>query len=340
METQGCAELENASVAGYQVRPWRPGDEAAILDAFNRTFPTRRTLAEWNRIYADSPDGAEIMLCVAPNGEVAAHYAATVHRALCNGKEVRLGVMRDTFSVAGHRGVRGGRRGLVASTYDAFVRRWTGSGRIAFGFGVANPRHARIGRLQMRYRPFAQWWRGQCLLAGDGAARSMTTPLTVREVSRFDSGFDQLWEQTTTRYPFAVIHDSRFLTWRFAESASRRYWAFACSPFLASQLNGYLIFRPHGDLAWLVDFHLPPEFAAASAFWQTVTARLRARGIRRIEGWCASVAPDLPTLLRLGFQPLPLDGQTCPLFRCFDPQLDPEWAETHFHFTMADSDLV
>ncbi|MFZ5775996.1 MAG: hypothetical protein ACOY3Z_10990 [Thermodesulfobacteriota bacterium] len=336
-QPQGAAAETVAG--GYLIRPWRDGDEAHILAAFQRVFPSRRSLAEWRRIYGDSPDGAEIMLCLAPDGGVAAQYAATVHRACCAGDEVRLGLMRDTFSVPDHRQARQGRQGLVAATYEAFVRQWTGPGRIAFGYGFPNPRHERIGRLQMHYQPFSRWWRGQCLLtAGDASAQRRATPLTVRQLSGFDRGFDDLWARESGRFAFALIRDARFLEWRFG--GDDRYLCFAAYPFLAATPSGYLIFRPQGEFAWLADFLLPRDPAAALAFWQEVSARLLARGIRRVEGWCAASAPDLPFLGRLGFAGMERGEQLRPVFRCFDPGLDPEWADGHFHFSMADSDLV
>ncbi|MFH1019152.1 MAG: hypothetical protein V1782_00865 [Pseudomonadota bacterium] len=327
----------------FCIRPWRPGDEAAILDAFNRAFPTRRTLPEWRWIYRDSPDGAEIMLCLAPNGEVAAHYAATIHRALYGEVEVRVGMMRDTFTLPAYRGVLCGRRALISTTYDAFVSMWTGPGRMLMGYGFPNHRHYRLGRLSMQYRPFSVWWRGQCRLVSErktAVHRPASSPLTIREVTCFDNAFDRLWARDIARYRFTLIRDSRYLNWRFVDAPHRSYWRFACFSFLRPELQGYLIFHPHNESAFLVDFHLPSQPEAARSFWREVSARLWARGIRRIEGWCAAATPDVSALLELGFTPLPRDEQLCPVYRSFDPQLDPDWAENHFHFTMGDSDLV
>lgn len=326
----------------FCIRPWQPGDETAILAAFNRCFPSRRTVEEWRRIYLDAPDGAEIMLCLAPTGELAAHYAATVHRALCDGSEVRVMMMRDAFTLPAYRGVRQGRRALLSMVYGQILSSLTGPGRIVLGYGFPNQRHYRIGQLLMQYRPFANWWRGQCLLAHDERTvrrRTLTSPLTVREVAGFDDAFDRLWRRAAGRYRFALIREARFLNWRFADTPKRSYWRFACAPFMSPELSGYLVFAAHNELAWLVDWHLPGSPAACLAFWQEVAARLWSRGVRRVETWCAGAAPDLSSLTQLGFTAVPRH-EHFPSYSSYDPQLDPAWVEDHFHYNMADSDLV
>jgi hypothetical protein len=50
--------------------------------------------------------------------------------------------------------------------------------------------------------------------AGDGA---------LREVTRFDSSFDEFWLDASTQWPCAVVRSSRFLEWQFMRQPGKKY---------------------------------------------------------------------------------------------------------------------
>src|SRR4051812_47955804 len=45
----------------------------------------------------------------------------------------------------------------------------------------------------------------------------------LREVSRFDSSFDELWRDASAQWPCAVVRDSRFLEWQFMKQPFKKY---------------------------------------------------------------------------------------------------------------------
>lgn len=45
----------------------------------------------------------------------------------------------------------------------------------------------------------------------------------LREVTRFDSSFDELWQDASARWPCAVVRNSRFLEWQFMKQPGKRY---------------------------------------------------------------------------------------------------------------------
>jgi cyclopropane fatty-acyl-phospholipid synthase-like methyltransferase len=75
----------------FTIRPYQPGDESAIQTSFAQVFPSYRTDETWHWIYTHNPDGARIMLTWADNGDLAAHYACTVHQAICAGRTTSVG---------------------------------------------------------------------------------------------------------------------------------------------------------------------------------------------------------------------------------------------------------
>ena len=69
------------------IRPYRPGDETAILATFNRVFRETngpsfvdRDLPAWRWLYLDNPEGHRISVAVTAEGTVAAHYGGVPYR--------------------------------------------------------------------------------------------------------------------------------------------------------------------------------------------------------------------------------------------------------------------
>jgi hypothetical protein len=320
---------------GFLIRPYRRGDEDAILAGFARAFPGRRPLERWQAIYDAAPDGARIMLGLAAPGEVAAHYAATAHRGIRAGAEGLIGHVRDVFSVPRYRGLRGGRQGVFVRTGRAFYDTW---GRdFCFLYGFPSPRSFRVGQILMGYRPFSRWLALRLPLAGQPSAAG--TGGIVSPVTAFDQRFDDLWRRRQARIPLGVARDARFLEWRFGGIRDRLYWAWTFATYLEPGIIGYVVVRPQGDTALLVDCCLPDDPRLVASFWRQVAERLTSRGMRAVETWLSPSAPDVGALLGLGFREVATRPDIVPCFITFRPDLSPAWIDDHFCFGMADSDL-
>ncbi|MCP4697253.1 MAG: GNAT family N-acetyltransferase [Gammaproteobacteria bacterium] len=329
-----------AFAGGFRIRPYQAKDEHHILPLFSRVFPRARSLEEWHWIYRQSPNGSRIMLAWSPNGELAAHYAGVVHRAVLNGQEVLVGNIRDIFTAPSCRTVREGRQVLVAGTAETFFARWTGSEKIVFCYGFPHQRHFRLGQLSMKYRPFSRWANYHYRIAENVSAFShLPATGTMCAVDSFGSEFDRLWEKHKSKFQFAVCRTSAFLTWRFLRNPSRSYRIWRYSPFLSNETEGYAVFLADRGQAWLLDFCFPEPLQAARWFWQEITIALRWQGTTRINTWLALAGPDARLLTCLGFQQINIKEQMTPVFRTFVPELMPEWCDAQFRFTMADSDL-
>ena len=130
-------------LADVTLREYRPGDEALILEAFNRLFARvdpgfrPRTLASWRWRYSEHPEGARVMLAVGADGRVLAHYAGLGVRVRTVDGELHASQAVDSFCDPG---VRGGlaRRGLFARVGEAYATRFcgTGPGRDCMVYGL------------------------------------------------------------------------------------------------------------------------------------------------------------------------------------------------------------
>ncbi|HKR00243.1 MAG TPA: GNAT family N-acetyltransferase [Pyrinomonadaceae bacterium] len=67
--------------------------------------------------------------------------------------------------------------------------------------------------LNLVYAPFRPG-SSRLAKAGDGA---------LREVTRFDSSFDQLWEGASIQWPCAMVRSSRFLEWQFMKQPGKKF---------------------------------------------------------------------------------------------------------------------
>ena len=77
-----------------QIRPYRAGDEAGILDCYNRVFPDpeagipKRSLEHWNWKFRDNPSGLiQHQLAVHEDQRIVGIYAGIPVRICCEGRD-------------------------------------------------------------------------------------------------------------------------------------------------------------------------------------------------------------------------------------------------------------
>lgn len=104
---------------------------------------------------------------------------------------------------------------------------------------------------------------------------------TIEPIEAFDQRFDGLWE--TVRSEFRVIRSRRpsYLNWRFGDPRSGRTLIRVAS--LRGELVGYVVFRPDGRSATLLDLLVDPAHpAAAAALLDEGAVELERQGCRAI----------------------------------------------------------
>jgi len=319
------------------IRPYREGDEKAILSAFAHVFPVRRSMPAWQMIYRDQPDGAHIMLCCLEDGRLAAHFAVTRHRAVFHGQAIEIAQCRDAFSLPRYRSLLMGRSGLFVKTAQALFDSSGWREGIAFHYGFPSPRHLKLGQKQLGYREGLNWSRYRfdtALQAPCGAPSG-----ELREIAHFGAEFDRLWQSREKDHALAVVHDSRFLTWRFDRRSGRRYWVWGFFPHLTRDMSGYVILAQSGTKALLLDFHFPRQPGHAQAFWRLAVEKLRWHGISEVETWFSDHAPERAGFIAQGFEKLPQPEQTTLSYHFVEGGPGFEEVDPVFYFTMADCDL-
>ena len=61
----------------------------------------------------------------------------------------------------------------------------------------------------------------------------------LREVTRFDSSFDDLWQQASGQWPCSVVRSSRFLEWQFMRQPGKKFEVLGY--YIDDCLSGYIV---------------------------------------------------------------------------------------------------
>jgi hypothetical protein len=82
--------------SNLEIRPYRPGDEVAIVDAWNSIFPAQdgqapRSLDSWRWAFAENPLRRCESVLAFVEGELVGQYASVPQRAINHGREATLG---------------------------------------------------------------------------------------------------------------------------------------------------------------------------------------------------------------------------------------------------------
>ncbi|MEX1025567.1 MAG: GNAT family N-acetyltransferase [Planctomycetota bacterium] len=321
----------------YDIRPYRPGDETALLKAFHLAFPGRtRSLQEWRWAFDQNPAGRRLFLAF--HGEdVVAQYAAIPIRMRFRGAEKTFAQIVDSMVVPEHR--RGLKRpGLFVETARAFFEEYGGPDADWVHYGWPVETAWRIGKRFLHYVT-VRAQNGLVHELGDG---DTALPAGVEVLPRFDEQVSWLYDRCCGSWGISAIRDEAFMNWRFVDHPLHHYTALGVRD-ANGVLRGTVIVR-HGDwvapnMAIIADWLVPenePEVAEAL---------LRgALALGRSWGASASVicVPEWSSWF-LWFQArrfLVWDSDYFLVSRNFVKFLDDLWLRDHWWLGLAESDLV
>jgi len=331
---------EPESVAGYTIRPYRPGDEGAITASFEAVFGETMSDATWRWKYASEPTTA--VVGVRENdgvAEVVGHYGVMPMPLSVDGRMVAAGQPVDSFCLNRSGSVQ---HMIFARCYHELVRRFCGPGnRYGVLFGFPNAGVLRLGQRLLGYpkRPP----RISVLtteLAGSVPSRLNRWLRRYRDESvPSPSEIDELWSRSASRYPVTVVRDGAWLKRRFLDRPGIEY------PFITVRREGrlkvWVACRSAGHVFVWVDLVWDGDDAAdLIEANRRVQQRALAGGHRSMLIWLLG-DDEAESLLRS--QGWSENRQTKLWFthRFYDPAVEPNgsFAE-RFYATMAVSDNI
>jgi predicted N-acetyltransferase YhbS len=215
-----------------EMRPYRPGDQAQILELFRQSYgrDLREDLWAWR--FRDGP-AAPGIICLCWDGDLlAAHYAVTPIALRIGGQDWVAALSGTTMTHPDYRGQRLFPK-LAQITYDQMAQ----SG-MAMVWGFPNLFSHRglirdLGWVDIYEVPTFR------LPLTPGLA--LPAPSQIVELERFDDRFDRLWERVKDDYPITAKRDQAHLQWRYVRSPGGAYRILACVD--AGTVLGYAVLK-------------------------------------------------------------------------------------------------
>ncbi len=256
------------------IRPWRPGDEIAIIALFETVFARPMTPAFWRWRFLDHPAGGPLIMLAWDGDRLAGHYAASHAPLSVEGEALAAALSMTTMTHPDYRG-----RGLFEALGGALYEQLSAQGFAAV-WGFPNT---------MSHLPFRGklGWFDVCDVA------TMTLDLTQRAapaadrrgvtLAQTDARFGALSARLARQTPIGGLRDAPTLAWRIDRNPVNRYRLFALED--GDEIAGYAVPKAYGAAAAdLVELRADGD-AAGKLLLEAVIATIASEGVRHLHAW-------------------------------------------------------
>ncbi len=324
---------------GFELRPWRPGDEAAINDGFNQVFGQSRALDEWSWKFCRAPVPSPIMLAWDDQG-LLSQYAGIPARVQVGGGVYWAAQIVDVFSTRRARRLFA-RRGVYVRTVEAFFEQFGESGEFRLLYGFPGKRALRLGVLQLGYdamEPLPIRQLSRALDAGAGSLRSRL--YRAQEVSWDHAEIARLWERVGSRYAAGVVRDGARVKQRLAGHPSVEYRILLIFRRWGREPVGWVAFRVDSDVVRWMDLVWDEAHPGALELATRVARRLaREAGAASEQLWLNGDDKAREVLLNMGYLEEPEPNGLVLVAKSFPGGPDLDAMRGGMYLTMADADL-
>ena len=322
------------------VRLYRPGDEVAINNAFNRVFGKHRSVEEWAWKYRANDPPCPIV--AAWDGDrLAAHNGGIPTDYQVDGRRMVAMQGADTFSLA------------VADRQPAWRDSWQ---RVMDQFGQisadqfgASLLYGYTGGKAISHMVARAHWdsvspRRIPLLVRHRRppTRSMASKLfKARLIDGHAPALDVLWKRAQDRYRVSVVRDAKHVRNRLSGHPADCYHRWLITPRWSSTPAAFVAFRTDGGVCRWADLvwdGRPGALELADHLSRRLTKQTNAD---REEMWLDGDPEAARWLELFGFEGGPDPSGVVRVIRFIDPDLDADsFAPGRVYTTMADADLV
>ncbi len=272
-----------------EFRPYRDGDEAAILALFEAAFRRPLSLRFWQWRFKGNPAGGPLIELAWDGDTLAAHYAVSPVIVDFDGTPKPTALSLTTMTHPDYRG-----QGLFIKLAQTLYERMRQTG-YALVWGFPNDQSHRGFIRDLAWRDIAEV--PMLKLAWDGAAKPIDHP-HVAETT--DVGWaDELWQQAGSKYRVAVRRDAAYLRWRLLEHPDNRYRIFTYRD--GDRVAGYAATKQYEDGVDIVDL-VGPTAAIARELMGAALDVATAAGSHALNCWVPLRDANHLELEKLGFR--------------------------------------
>jgi hypothetical protein len=203
---------------------------------FAERFPGKTSLDFYRWKYFSNPQGAAIIGIATANDTVVSVVAATPKRIWISGKTILAYELGDFLTDENYR-----KMGLFSQLIGMLCRETAASGAalvyvrpndVSFPILVSKLSFHEAQKIDARNFVLPSWALSRktkipgTLFRASGmdwwfqkkfAGHSPTESTQVQKIDRFDESIDHLWQKAAAGYDFALVRDSSYLNWRYAD---------------------------------------------------------------------------------------------------------------------------
>lgn len=340
-----------SEIPAYTIRTYQPGDEARILEAFNRCFAavdptfTPRTLEAWRWQYLENPAGHRIYLAVTEDGAVISQYAGIPQRMRLDGAPAIFTQAVDSMTDPRFR--RGLKKpGFFVLTGYPFAENFGGPPpeRDPVMWGLPVPPAWRIGKAYLQYQLIRNVNQLVFALPGEPARLGAESALTI-DGGAVDAGLPEgiegLFERFAAERLAVGLRDRAYLEWRYRRKPGHGYRFLTARR--GAELVGALIWRDgHFDLqraANIAEFLVAPgDLAAGDALLRELAREATALGLPRLQALFPDTAPEWLAFQQRGFLVVPT--RYFLVGREYHKRYEMRWLYRHWYYSLGDTDLI
>ena len=337
----------NATALATTIRPYRAGDEHAILATFNRVFRETngagyvdRSLDFWHWQYRDTPEGHRISVAVTEDGTVAAHYAGVPMRvATPHGTRVFVHIV-DSFVHPEHRAGLKAPGLFVTTALPWFKDCYARGDAIPYGFPV--PRAERIGQRYLHYHRLRSL---DYLCRAVDAPCAATPGIEVRQMHCLDRQVDALFAEFAATHTCLTVRSARYLTWRYLEVPGQPFEILGA--YRHGELLGLCVLSLGNglvpDAVAIVDWMVPDlRSEAVAALLAAAAERAQSIARSRLFTVFAESSAEFARFCDLGFVVLPSAAlfERRLTYQVYEHALGEDFLRAHWWYTLGDSDLA
>lgn len=281
------------------MRLYRPGDEGALADLLEATFP------RWPNIETSVPVSDHMLWKLSSDPESASfQVVAEVDRQIVgcrlfwltwfriHGDRLRC---RQGFDLAVHPHYRG--RGILNEMWSYARRHFDDLNDFNFGVGA----HPATMHMRVAQGNIVIGNKVQVLACAD--TTHVVVPhhdIAVREVPAFDGRVDGLFTAAAPQFDFIRERTSVYLNWRFADRRAGMFSVLQADA--AGEMLGYVALSCKGKTGVIVDLlALPDRLDVVEVLVSEAIQRFATIGCQAVECWIPTVHPYRTVMLGLRF---------------------------------------
>lgn len=326
---------------------YQPGDEHDILKLFKQVFLHKRTLEHWYWKFRDNPFGQlKIAKAVTKDGRLAAHfsgYPVVFHSNVSSESELLTLQVGDTMTNPEFRGCGLGLTSVLSRIANFFYNRFCRyQVPFIYGFNTGNIRKFGTRYLSYQYISSIPYHVLEVNRLTSSPLKSyfqkIISGYSIERVTSFDQEFDVFFQRISKDYDLLVKRTSTYLNWRYIQCPDGIYHLYAIRKF--GKLVGWSAFILKDKTLLWGDALFDRKYPKSVLFFLQRLVQSWYPNILSIEGWFSPVPEWWTKILEnIGFECRQEPNNLAPVFVFFDPNWSKGLFESHFYYTMADSDL-